>query len=117
MYLKAAFMGRNLGDIEAVDERANKELTRIISDYAHERWVASRTIDPEFWRPVSNFITGTLIDDMNRLLKSGDDIEVKAATLVCYSSTLPIAKELLQIQPKYVEAVANKTVTWKNLKD
>ncbi len=117
MYLKAAFMERNLGDIEAVDDRANKELTRIISDYAHERWAASRTIDPEFWRPVSNFLDGVLIDDMRRLLKSKDDIEVKAATLVCHHSQLPVAKELLQLQPKYLEAVENQTVTWKTLKD
>jgi len=117
MYLKAAFMQRNLGDIEAVDERANKELTRIISDYAHERWAASRTIDPEFWRPVSNFIEGALVDDIKRLLRSRDSIEIKAATLVCYHSQLPVAKKLLEIQPKFVEAVKSKTVTWKNFKD
>ena len=117
MYLKAAFMQRNLGDIEAVDDRANKDLTRIISDYAHERWAAYRTIDPEFWRPVSNFLEGVLIDDITRLLKSKDAIEVKAATLVCYHSHLPIAEKLLQLQPKYAEAVANGAVTWKNLKD
>lgn len=116
MFLKAAFMQRNLDDIEDVDNRANKELARIISDYAHERWAASRSIDPTFWRPVSNFIEGTLIDDMTRLLLSTDEREVKAATLVCYHSRLPIAEKLLKKQPKYLEAVANQTVTWKNLK-
>ena len=116
MFLKAAFMQRNLDDIVAVDDRANKELARIISDYAHERWAASRLIDPAFWRPVSNFIEGSLIDDMTRLLQSTDEREVKAATLVCYHSNLPIAEKLLKIQPKYLEAVANQTVTWKNLK-
>ena len=56
MYLKAAFMERDLSQIESVDERANEDLTRIISDYAHERWAASRKIDPMFWRPVSKFL-------------------------------------------------------------
>ena len=58
MYLKAAFMQRDLSEIIGVDERANKDLARIISDYAHERWAASRTIDPGFWRPVSNYLEG-----------------------------------------------------------
>ncbi len=117
MYLKAAFMQRNLGDIEAIDERANKELTRIISDYAHERWAASRTIDPDFWRPVSNFLEGALVNDIKRLLLSEDPIEVKAGTLVCWHSKLAVAKELLELKPEFIDAVKTGTLTWKNLKN
>src|SRR5690606_38509938 len=58
MYLKAAFMQQDLMGILSVDQRANKDLVRIISDYAHERWAASREIDPYFWRPVSQFLDG-----------------------------------------------------------
>ncbi len=117
MYLKAAFMQRDLGDIEAVDQRANKELTRIISDYAHERWAASRTIDPDFWRPVSNFLEGPLVDDVKRLLQSDNAIEVKAGTLVCCHSKLPIAKDLLKLRPEFIDAVKTGALTWKNLKN
>jgi len=46
MYLKSAFMQQDLKRIPEVEKMANKDLTRIISDYAHERWAASRDIDP-----------------------------------------------------------------------
>src|SRR5690606_13038936 len=38
MYLKAAFLQRDLSAILDIDKRANKDLARIISDFAHERW-------------------------------------------------------------------------------
>jgi len=116
MYLKAAFMERNLGDIVDVDKRANNDLSRIISDYAHERWAASRDIDPLFWRPVTGFLEGVLLQDMVHLFKSKDKIENLAAALCCYYSRLPEAIKLLDKHPHLKEKVANKAVTWENLK-
>ena len=115
MYLKAAFMQRNLAEIEGVDSRANKDLTRIISDYAHERWAASRDVDPLFWRPVSDFLEGELLDDMQRLLKSSDLCENRAAALCCYYSKLTAPRKLLENYPALQEDVARKRVTWENL--
>src|SRR5690606_33852490 len=86
MYLKAAFMQRDLSKIADIDKRANRDLARIISDYAHERWSASRNIDPYFWRPVSQFLEGQLLLDMERLLNSGNVSEKKAGALCCYRS-------------------------------
>ncbi|NJB35033.1 MULTISPECIES: EboA domain-containing protein [Flavobacteriaceae] len=115
MYLKSAFMQQDLTKIIGVDEMANADLARIISDYAHERWAASRTIDPAFWRPVSNFLDGTLIDDIERLFKSKDAKERRAATLVCYHSKKKAAQQLLQINIEYLEEAKNGTLTWQNL--
>ena len=95
----------------------NKDLTRIISDYAHERWAASRTIDPEFWRPTSNFIEGVLIEDMVRLFKSDNPKENKAAALVCFYSNRTEAKALLNEHPKLKEQLMNNILTWDNLKN
>lgn len=116
MYLKAAFMGRNLGEIVDIDKRANSDLTRIISDYAHERWAASRDIDPLFWRPVTRFLEGILLEDMDHLFKSEDSIENLAAALCCYNSPQPKANELLNKYPHLKKKVANNEVTWENLK-
>lgn len=117
MYLKAAFMQQNLNDIVQVDKRANKELTRIISDYAHERWAASREIDPSFWRPVSNFMDEKLLKDMKRLFSSDNQVERKAASLCCYYSNSSRAKALLAEFPELSKGIENGTITWENLKE
>jgi len=117
MYLKAAFMDRDLGMIESVDERANADLTRIISDYAHERWAASRTIDPMFWRPVSKFMDDTLLSDMERLLSSENPIENKAGALCCYFSEDDRALALLGKHKELKEQIASNKITWNTLKN
>jgi len=115
MYLKAAFMQLNLAEILDVEKRANSDLARIISDYAHERWAASRSIDPMFWRPVTGFLKGELLKDMDHLFKSKDQIENLAAALCCFYSQEPEATKLLEKYPDLIEKVANKSVTWENL--
>lgn len=117
MYLKATFMQLDLSNILEVDKRANKDLTRIISDYAHERWAASRDIDPLFWRPVSGFLNDTLLIDMERLLNSDNAAENIVGALCCYNSDRTEAKELLKKYPKLYEQVVNQKVTWENIKN
>ncbi|MBT2161663.1 EboA domain-containing protein [Zobellia barbeyronii] len=117
MFLKAAFMQLDLSTILSIDERANKDLTRIISDYAHERWAASREIEPLFWRPVAAFLDENLLKDMVRLFASDNPIENKVAALCCYTSEEPMAKELLAKHPELKAQVENKNITWKNIKD
>ncbi len=115
MYLKAAFMQQDLKKIPEIEKMANKDLARIISDYAHERWAASRDIDPLFWRPVSNFLEGNLIDDIARLFKSDDEREQKAATLVCFHSNLDEAQKLLETYNTHLQKVEQGDLNWKNL--
>ena len=117
MYLKTAFMQGDLSAIYQIDQRANGELARIISDYAHERWAASRDIDPYFWRPVSQFLNTALLGDMERLLESSDPLENRAGALCCYFSDAPGAKKLLEGRSEWIEQIENKTLSWKTLKD
>ena len=117
MYLKAAFMQQDLTVIEQVDKRANKELARIISDYAHERWAASREIDPHFWRPVSNYMDQGLLQDMKKLLASDNMAEKKAAALCCYNSNLSEAKDLLQQFPELEKGIQEGSITWEQIKE
>ncbi|PIB25251.1 hypothetical protein BFP75_09455 [Maribacter sp. 4G9] len=117
MYLKAAFMERDLSKIPSVDERANVDLARIISDYAHERWAASRKIDPMFWRPVARFLNPILLKDMERLLESGDLIENRAGALCCYHSDSAEAMEILHRRPDLNQQIEEGTLTWNNLKN
>ncbi|CAZ94567.1 EboA domain-containing protein [Zobellia galactanivorans] len=116
MYLKAAFMQLDLSNILSIDERANKDLARIISDYAHERWAASREIEPLFWRPVAAFLDDNLLKDMQGLFTSDNPVENKVAALCCYNSEVPKAKELLAHYPQLQSEVANEKITWNNIK-
>ncbi len=115
MYLKAAFMGRDLNEIEGVEERANANLARIISDYAHERWAAGRQIDPVIWKPVSPFLNAVLLEDMKRLLSSGDPAENEAAALVCHASGSPSALDLLAQYPELESSAARGLLNWNQL--
>ena len=117
MYLKAAFMQLDLSAIVDIDKRANADLAQIISDYAHERWAASRTIDPYFWRPVSNFIVDGLVNDIERLFDSENIKEKYAAALVCETSKLETAKNLLNNYPDLKSKVASGEITWQRIKE
>lgn len=116
MYLKAAFMQRDLSRIQDIGQRSNRDLARIISDYAHERWAASRTVDPYFWRPVGPYLEGTLIEDMKKLLESSNPEERKAAALCCISSRNAEAKALLNGHPEMVAWAGSDEGGWNNLK-
>lgn len=117
MYLKAAFMQRDLSDILDVDRRANGDLARIISDYAHERWAASRDVDPMFWRPVTKFLNDDILLDMERLLNSDDKRENRAGALCCYHSKNEKALKLLGKYPDLEASIASGKISWENLKD
>lgn len=112
MYLKAAFMQRPLDKIANIDKRTNKDLARIISDYAHERWAAGRDIDPYFWRPVAQFMDERLLGDMQHLLESKDPTKNKVAALCCASSDFAQAKKLLEEHPKLHELIKNNQLSW-----
>ena len=117
MYLKAAFMQLNLNNIIGVVERSNKELARIISDYAQERWAASRKTDPMIWRPVAKFMNEDLIEDMGRLLASEDIYEKYAGALSCYYSDDPKAKRLLSGYPELIKDIEEGKLDWHSIKD
>jgi len=115
MFLKAAFMQRPLQHIVAVDERANADLARIISDYAHERWAAGRDIDPYFWRPVTGFINETLLQDMQRLFDSDTSAARKAAALCCHNSENEEAKKLLANYPDLYQLAESDKLNWNTI--
>jgi len=116
MFLKTAFMEGDLSAIMDIDKKANTDLARIISDYAHERWAAGRDIDPDFWRPVPKFIGAALLEDMKRLLESENLIENRAGALCCYHSENQDALELLAEHQELIHQIENKDLSWETLK-
>lgn len=115
LYLKCCFTDRPLYRIQGIDQRANKELARIISDYAHERWSAGRIVSPEFWRPVSSFIDDALLEDIKKLFNQKDDLQQLAAALVCYHSENQKAQDILSQYPAWQKKVESGEVNWVTL--
>ena len=106
MVLKAFFTEKPVHQIIGLDERANKELSGILSDYAHERWAAHRIVNPLLWRCAGAFIDENLYKDMERVAASENNLDREAAVLVCRKSSYLPARELL-----------NKSVLLKSIKD
>ncbi|MFO1272165.1 MAG: EboA domain-containing protein [Rubrivivax sp.] len=112
MVLKAIFVGSALHPIAGLDRRANPALARMLGDYAHERWAASRPISPELWRCVGPFAAGRLLDDLAQVLERGQPAERAAAVLALRSARAPEAAGLLQRHGALRDAVLARCPDW-----
>jgi hypothetical protein len=112
MVLKALFVGSRLDLIAGLDSRRNATLARMLCDYAHERWAASRPVNPELWRCVGPFAAADTLDDFRRLLARGTVAEQQAAALALLDSTDPAAAQLLESQPERADDARAGRVDW-----
>lgn len=115
MVLKALFVGARLDLVVGLDARRNMALARMLCDYAHERWAASRPVSPELWRCVGPFAAGAGLDDFRRLLSRGTLPERRAAVLALLESPDSAAKDLLQSEPALTAAARANEFHWGTL--
>jgi hypothetical protein len=112
MVLKALFVGSKLDPIQGLDGRANPGLMRMLCDYAHERWAASRPVSPELWRCVGPHADKKALDDLAHVLSAGSLVERQAAALALAASPSPAARELLARVPELAKAAAAGSPGW-----
>ena len=115
MVLKALFVGTRLDLIAGLDTRANPALARMLTDYAHERWAASRAVSPELWRCVGPFACGAVLDDFRRLLERGSDAERRAAALALADAKDDDARRLLESHAELAAAARAGRLDWESL--
>lgn len=115
MVLKALFVGSPLHPITGLDARRNPTLARMLCDYAHERWAASRPVSPELWRCVGPYAAGAMLDDFRRLLDRGTPVERQAAALALLDATDPAAGRLLDSHPAVAREARSGGLDWENL--
>jgi hypothetical protein len=113
MVLKALFVGSPLWPIMGLDRRGNAELARMLCDYAHERWSAGRPVSPELWRCVGPHASGTMLQDLERVLKKGTEQERSAVALSLRGASDPAAAQLLSADPAL--AAASRGLSWERL--
>lgn len=115
MVLKAFFTDKEVDRIIGLDERANKPLASILIDYAHERWAAHRSVDPQLWRLVSAYIDESNFFNIKKLFENGDHAEKQAAALACSGSSYEPAKQLLASEPYLNTAIKENKLNWQSV--
>jgi len=115
LVMKAFFTDKDVNRIIGVDERANKELAWILVDYANERLAAHRTVNPQLWRLVANFIDESNFKNIERAFESTDIRERLAAALACYQSNYLPAKNLLDSEAELKSAILENKLNWSTL--
>jgi muconolactone delta-isomerase len=115
LVLKTIFNDKPINLIEGLENRANEKLAMTLSDFAHERWAAGRSVAPQVWRLVGKFMNPTLLADMQHLFESKNSDDRKAAALACSESSLPNAKYLLAKYTDLEKSVRSGELTWTEL--
>ena len=112
LVLKTLFVGKPIYRIYGIEKRVNPKLARMLSDYAHERWAAGRSVSPELWRSVGPCLDENLFRDIQKLFSQPNELEQTAAALACHQSDYAPAKELLNKHADLKERVSSGEVTW-----
>lgn len=112
MVLKALFIGSRLDPIQGLDARANPTLTRMLCDYAHERWAADRPVSPELWRCVGPFADAAALADLERVMQTGGALERQAAALALTAVDSAEATALLMNAPEMANGAGAGKLSW-----
>lgn len=117
LIMKAFFGDKDVRRITGLDDRANKNLAKIIVDYIDERSAAHRTINPQLWRLVAKFIDDSNFSKIEKLMSDSDIDGRKAAALACFNSSHEPAKMLLDQYPELKNEIENNRLKWNMLSD
>jgi hypothetical protein len=115
LVLKTIFNDKPIHGIVGLEERANAKLALMLSDFAHERWAAGRSVAPEVWRLTPGFMNETLVEDMKVLFGSGNEYNRQAAALACFHSDHHAAQQLLNHYPELKKRIEQKELSWADL--
>ncbi|WP_236979186.1 EboA domain-containing protein [Membranihabitans maritimus] len=115
LILKCIFNEKSIHRIVGLDERRNEKLAISISDFAHERWAANRTVPPLIWKLTIPYVNDQIVKDLDYLMKTGDNDNILAAFLVLKASTNSNGKALLNKQKSKIETLGDTQLTWKYL--
>lgn len=85
LVMKAFFTDKDITRITGIEERANPELSLILSDWAHERWAAGRSINPLVWRIAGKCADERIKNDLKRAISEGSEEEKREAEKALHS--------------------------------
>jgi hypothetical protein len=115
LVLKCIFNDKPIFKIEGIYERTNQTLANSISDLAHERWAAGRTINYQAWRMVIKYLNEGIFMDICKMLASENYNDQAAAALVCYETDYLPAKNELNKYPELLKAIQENSLAWRQI--
>lgn len=115
LVLKTIFNDKPIHFIEGLENRSNQSLAMILSDFAHERWAAGRSVAPQVWRLASKFMNETLVSDMVHLLESAHFANQQAAAIACVESGYEPALQVISKYPQLIEFIETGQLSWASL--
>ncbi len=115
LVLKTIFNDKAIHRIIGLQGRSNADLARMLSDFAHERWAAGRTVAPEVWRLTPEFMNESLLADMQHLFASSNPDDRKAAALACFYSKNDSALALLDNHENLKHQIERRQLSWADL--
>ncbi len=115
LVLKTIFNDKPINLIEGLESRANPALALTLSDFAHERWAAGRTVPPQVWRLISPFLNDLLLEDLEHLFKSERPSDQQAAAITAHESDFEPAKKILSEYPELEKLLTSGKLTWASL--
>lgn len=117
LVLKTIFNDKPIHFVEGLGNRTNEKLAVTLSDFAHERWAAGRSVPAQVWRLVGKYISPALLADMQYLFDSEKADDRKAAALACAESPLASANYLLAKYTDLERSVKSGELTWAELEN
>ncbi|TLU99077.1 EboA domain-containing protein [Dyadobacter luticola] len=115
LVLKTIFNDKPIHLIEGLENRTNEKLALTLSDFAHERWAAGRSVPAQVWRLVGKYLNAPLLADMQHLFDSQNVDDQKAAALACAESNSSAANYLLAKYTDLEKSVKSGALTWADL--
>lgn len=115
LILKTIFNDKPIHRVVGMAERSNADLARMLSDFAHERWAAGRTVAPEVWRLTPKFMNESLLTDMQHLFASGNPDDRKAAALACFHTKYGPALAMLNDHETLKHQIEGHQLSWADL--
>jgi hypothetical protein len=117
LVLKCIFNDKPIHRIIGLEKRTNQNLANTLSDFAHERWAAGRSVPAQVWRLVANYANDQILQDLESLFKSHKENNIIAAVLVCQQLNIQTAKNLLGKYYVNSSPILIEKLSWKYLEN
>lgn len=116
LVLKAIFSDKSIWKITGLTDRRNEKLALTLSDFAHERWAAGRTLPADVWNLVAPYPGERYWQDVAVLLSSDSPDNRKAGYLLWKEQRKVAPEQVKKAHHDVFQKINQENVEWSDLK-